>query len=73
MEPGVDASISPDATMQPADFLEGAGPNSGPMTLTPALVALTTAIVCAIASESIVWYLIYRHEDYTKLCADYSE
>ena len=41
--------------------------------MTPFLVALSVAVVCAALSESITWYLIYRHEDYKKLCKDYEE
>jgi len=39
----------------------------------PVVVALSTAIFCALVSESIIWYLIYRHEEYKKLCKDYEE
>ena len=41
--------------------------------MVPFLVALSVATFCAIASESIVWYFIYRHEDYKKLCKDFED
>ena len=39
----------------------------------PIMVALSVATLCAVASESIVWYFIYRHEDYKKLCKDFED
>ena len=33
-------------------------------------VASAVSIVAALASESVNWYLIYRHEEYKKLVKD---
>ena len=66
--------------LNPADFLDGMGAaratkvgGAGGLNIVPACVALSTAIVCAIASEMLIWYLIYRHEEYKKLCSDFEE
>ena len=34
------------------------------------LMALGGALVCAITTEMINWFLIYRHEDYKELAAE---
>ena len=33
-------------------------------------VAIAVSVVAALMSESVNWYLIYRHEDYKKLVKD---
>ena len=33
-------------------------------------IAIAVSVVSALASESVNWYLIYRHEDYKKLVKD---
>ncbi len=59
--------------MNPTDFLEGSGPGAPGLNMIPATVAATTAVVCALTSELIIWYLIYRHDDYKKLCNDFED
>ena len=34
------------------------------------LMALGGALICAVATEMINWFLIYRHEDYKELTAE---
>ena len=43
------------------------------MGLAPITIAIAVATVCAVLTESLVWYMIYRHEDYKKLCGDFEE
>ena len=43
------------------------------MSIAPVAIAIAVAAVCAVATESLVWYMIYRHEDYKKLCTDFEE
>ena len=43
------------------------------MSIAPVAIAIAVAAVCAVATESLVWYMIYRHEDYKKLCKDFEE
>ena len=33
-------------------------------------VAAAVSVIAALASESVNWYLIYRHEEYKKLVKD---
>ena len=49
------------------------GDTPGQLTMTPIAVALSVAATCALISEMICWYLIYRHEEYKKLCNDFEE
>ena len=39
----------------------------------PATVAFSAAILCALASELLIWYIIYRHDDYKKMCLDFED
>ena len=75
MEKTPDAGENMGDGMNPSDFISGVigGQVSGELTLYPVLVALSVAVFCAFASETIIWYLIYRHEDYKKLTSDYEE
>ena len=41
--------------------------------MAPIAIAIAVATVCAVLTESMVWYMIYRHEDYKKLCNDFEE
>ena len=43
------------------------------MTVAPVVIAIAVATVCAVLTESLVWYMIYRHEDYKKLCRDFED
>ena len=43
------------------------------MTVAPVVIAVAVATLCAVLTESLVWYMIYRHEDYKKLCRDFEE
>ena len=67
----VNDAIAGDATR--ATDLFGGMQTPGQLTLTPFAVALSVATTCAMISELIVWYIIYRHEDYKKLSKDFEE
>lgn len=74
MEPELN-TINPEVVNEAAsevarDFF---GQAPGQISLTPFIVALSVATICALVSETIVWYLIYRHEEYKKLCRDYDD
>ena len=62
-----------EATGEAARSTDFFGQTPGQLSLTPFMVALTVAATCALISETIVWYLIYRHEEYKKLCKDFDE
>ena len=51
----------------------GAVSGTAGLSLVPAFVAFSVAILCACASEGLVWYIIYRHADYKKLCFEFED
>ena len=51
----------------------GAVTGTAGLSLVPAFVAFSVAILCACASEGLVWYIIYRHADYKKLCFEFED
>ena len=66
------SAISETGTGIDATAAGGAVAQTG-INIFPATVAFSTAILCALASEFLVWYIIYRHDEYKKLCSDFED
>ena len=51
----------------------GGAATQAALNIFPATVAFSAAILCALASELLIWYIIYRHDDYKKLCSRFED
>ena len=79
-EPGSNMSENLAASgskLDSTNLLEGTGAANATgkagLNMVPACVAFSTAVVCALTAEMIIWFIIYKHDDYKKLCKDFEE